>query len=327
MSTTWMKKLGLGLILMLSVGLACPAGGAAQAEEPYRYFAETGHIVRGQFLEFFDKYGGTRIFGYPLTEPFVENGLTVQYFQNARFEAHPTNPAPYQVQLGLLGVELKYGSASVAPPSSNSRSRHYFPETGHTVSYAFLDFFKVNGGIDVFGYPITEMHYERGRIVQYFQRLKMEWHPEDRVTPVQIGNLGQLYLNAYRDRIPPEALRAVANPTLGNVTPEATPIGGLQVSLSLRYSVLGKDTDQTVSVHVKTEDGQPLPNAQVRVEVTNAAGKVLGSSPVVLTDARGFVKVPLTVTGGQNGERLFVRATVTSGGVQAGAEDVFLLWW
>lgn len=70
-----------------------------------RYFPETRHSVRGLFLTYFDRHGGLYSFGYPVSEPYDQDGLWVQYFQRARFEHHPGNPAAYRVQLGLLGDE------------------------------------------------------------------------------------------------------------------------------------------------------------------------------------------------------------------------------
>ena len=59
------------------------------AQEPVQYFPETGHTVRGEFLDYFNQHGGLRIFGYPITEQFSLNGRTVQYFQRARLESLP----------------------------------------------------------------------------------------------------------------------------------------------------------------------------------------------------------------------------------------------
>src|SRR5207244_9299315 len=43
---------------------------------------------------------------YPLSEEVSENGLTVQYFERARFEWHPENAGtPYEVLLGRLGAD------------------------------------------------------------------------------------------------------------------------------------------------------------------------------------------------------------------------------
>lgn len=326
----WIRKFTLGLVLTLLLCLGWVPSGQAQIGGGYRYFAETQHAVRGEFLEFFDTYGGLSIFGYPRTEPFVQDGFVVQYFQNARFESHPENPAPYRVQLGLLGVDLKYERPRIVPPAISSRSRHYFPETGHTVAFSFLDFFKANGGIDVFGYPISETHFENGRVVQYFQRMKLEWHSDNRVTPVQIGNLGELYIEVYRDLIPLEALTGVENAQIQDLIPEITPTppsSGLRASMSLRFSVLDQQKKQMASVLVVTTDGQPRPNARVQIQLTGPAGEPLGTSEVILTDAQGFARIPLYVVGGRNGDKVFVHATVTFETLQTAAEDVFLLWW
>lgn len=162
-----------------------------------RYFPETGYTVIGGFLDFWESRGGLDIFGYPISNEFREGNFTVQYFQRARFEWHPENPPRYRVQLGLLGQQV-YGR--IDPPVPNwttpwCRSQRYFPETGHVVSNAFLEFFDRRGGLDIFGYPISEAMYEGSLIVQYFQRARMEWHPENPGPyKVQLGLLGsQVY--------------------------------------------------------------------------------------------------------------------------------------
>ncbi|MEK7787704.1 MAG: hypothetical protein AAB658_20055, partial [Chloroflexota bacterium] len=137
-----------GFVLLLAV-----AAVSAQSEDDPRYFAETGHTISGAFLKFFDEHGGLEVFGYPITEQFVDaNGLLVQYFQRGRFEWHSGNPEGFQVQLGLLGDELGYArpplTASQIPAANNPRCK-YFSETKHSVCYAFLDYFQERGGIDV----------------------------------------------------------------------------------------------------------------------------------------------------------------------------------
>lgn len=70
-------------------------------------FPETGQSVGGGFRRFWEANGGVPIFGFPITGEFKENGLTVQYFERARFEHHPgSNPAKWDVMLGLVGSEL-----------------------------------------------------------------------------------------------------------------------------------------------------------------------------------------------------------------------------
>lgn len=72
----------------------------------------TRHTISGKILEYWNKYGGLKQFGFPLSEQFQEvsptdgKTYTVQYFERNRFELHPENADPYAVQLGLLGVQL-----------------------------------------------------------------------------------------------------------------------------------------------------------------------------------------------------------------------------
>jgi hypothetical protein len=66
------------------------------------------------------------------------------------------------------------------PPSDpNWRPPVYFPETGHYIYDAFRDYWQHFGGLDIFGYPITEQRQENGMWVQYFERARFEWHPEN----------------------------------------------------------------------------------------------------------------------------------------------------
>jgi hypothetical protein len=75
------------------------------------YFPETRHTVSGKILEYWNRYGGLQQFGFPLSEAFEEisaadgKTYTVQYFERNRFELHPEKAAPYEVELGLLGVQ------------------------------------------------------------------------------------------------------------------------------------------------------------------------------------------------------------------------------
>ena len=160
----------LGLCLGLSLSVSSAEG---PRNIPSQYFPQTGHYVIGGFLDFFNRHGGLAVFGYPITDEFPEGGMTVQYFERARFEWHPGNPWPYQVQLGLLGTQIHGG---VDPPMPNPGwrwDRRYFPQTGHVVCGPFLGLWE-RYGLDIFGYPITEAIAYDGVVIQYFQRARME---------------------------------------------------------------------------------------------------------------------------------------------------------
>jgi len=70
------------------------------------YFDVTRHNVCGNFVDFWNEFGGLFVFGYPVTEPFEENGLTVQYFERGRLEYQPgVWPERLDVLLGRLAAE------------------------------------------------------------------------------------------------------------------------------------------------------------------------------------------------------------------------------
>jgi len=167
------------------------------------YVEATGHNLGFAFRRFFEANGGVDIFGYPRTGELTEDGGTVQYFQRARFEYHPEHVGtPYEVQLTLLGDWLTAGRAFPrAEPFPSEEQHRYFPETGHGLHFAFWRFFAENGGLDIFGYPVSEEFPEQqpdGSVftVQYFQRARFEYHPEQAGTPyeVQLGLLGDAVL-------------------------------------------------------------------------------------------------------------------------------------
>jgi len=70
------------------------------------YFAQSHHIVRGAFLNFYNHYGSLKIFGLPLTEAFSEGGQLVQYFERARLVA--TGARVAITPLGVLMAGGRY---------------------------------------------------------------------------------------------------------------------------------------------------------------------------------------------------------------------------
>lgn len=87
----------------------------------------------------------------------------------------------------------------VLPLSTQAQSStsQYFPETGHSVSGRFLEYWRGNGGLAVFGYPLTDELEENGRKVQYFERQRFELHSENkRPYDVLLGRLGVEVLQA-----------------------------------------------------------------------------------------------------------------------------------
>ena len=91
------------ILVLPGLLVAAPDAGAQEA-----CFPETGQCVQEPFLTYWRTHGGLAIHGYPLSAASpeqLEDGKTylVQYFERARFEYHPGNPAPYDVLLGQFG--------------------------------------------------------------------------------------------------------------------------------------------------------------------------------------------------------------------------------
>jgi len=244
-----------------------------------RCFPQSGHTVSGAFLRFFETRGGLDIFGYPLTEAFVENGLTVQYFQRAKMEWHPNNPPNYRVQLALLGDLIGSKSPPISKneiPSPRDSNRRYYPQTGHTISFSFLRYFDTRGGLDIFGYPISELLVENGLIVQYFQRARMEWHPNLNGGSVLLGLLGDEYLKMYPAPFTVSQAQACNQRTL---TLRAWP----------KYPLVGRSGFQTIYITVLDEEGRPVADAQGNVVVHLRERDALYS--ITPTNDRGFTSV------------------------------------
>lgn len=166
----------------------------------------TGYRPSDRFASYWQANGGLPMFGYAITPERVEKSATdgknyiVQWFERARFEYHPEYAGTKnEVLLGLLGVQLTNGRQfATTPPPANVESV-CAKETGHCVWGRFLDRWR-ELGVPIVGLPISDQQQERstdGRVywVQYFERARFEYHPENKPPfDVLLGLLGtQLY--------------------------------------------------------------------------------------------------------------------------------------
>ena len=180
-----------------------------------RCFAETGKCLRWAFLNYWFTHGGLSQFGLPVTGELTETlgdgkSYTVQYTERARFEWHPENRGKEsQVLLGRLGADLSAPRSSEQPfkpvPQCGTCGLLYFKETGHHVGAELRGYWESNGGIPVFGYPLSEAFREKSQtdgkeyLVQYFERNRLEYHPENKGTPFEVL-LGLLGVQTYQGR-------------------------------------------------------------------------------------------------------------------------------
>jgi len=193
-------------IVVLLIGyLSGPTGTVSAAQD---YYGDTGHYLFGQFRDFWNGNGGLLQFGYPISKVLnakSENGqqYPTQYLQRAVFEEHAENiGTPFEV-LGRRLSALQTATRAKTDPNFQTVAqptdgRAWFKETGHSLggdaaSDAIRAFWQKAGtqqqSILVFGYPISEPFDEMQppppagdnmmHRVQYFERYRLEYHPEN----------------------------------------------------------------------------------------------------------------------------------------------------
>ncbi len=224
----------LMLLAMLTTLVAWPRPVQVQAEEEIaatypppqaHYFPETGHAAVNYFLTAWQNTPNNLFtLGYPISRPFIEESFTnpgeyyrVQYYERAVLEEHPENYGRdgnrFYILGRLMGRELAKGRENepsfqaVANPGDGT----WIEATRHTLTNnpaPFRGFWEQNGGLDTFGYPISEQFQEVNQAdgqtywVQYFERQRMEWHPDEpnAAYRIQLGLLGNEYRDANHEK-------------------------------------------------------------------------------------------------------------------------------
>jgi methionine-rich copper-binding protein CopC len=183
-------------------------------------FKETGEIVCGKFLAYWNTHGGLAQQGFPISGEMQERSdtdgktYTVQYFERAVFEAHPENQAPNDVLLSLLGnflYQQKYAQGAPNQKPNTTAGSVLFRETGKRLGGRFLQYWQQNGGLAQQGYPISDEFQEKSDLdgktytVQYFERAVFEMHTENKPPfDVLLSQLGTFrYKQKYGTSSPP----------------------------------------------------------------------------------------------------------------------------
>ena len=153
--------------------------------------------VSARLRAYYERCGGERIFGRPISTLIASGPITYQWYERARLEYDPRLAGtPAEVRGGRLGAERTAGR--VLPPGGQVPGGRYFPQTGHSIAGGFRAFWEQNGGVEVLGYPISPEMQEtladgQAHTVQYFERARLELHPQLAGTPfaIQLGLLGR----------------------------------------------------------------------------------------------------------------------------------------
>ncbi|MBL8090054.1 MAG: hypothetical protein JNJ43_06985 [Anaerolineales bacterium] len=308
------------LSLLIAITLLTASWGIVSAQTPdTKYFSETGHNVTGEFLTFYNNNpNATFLYGYPITEQFIsKDGKTVQYFQRARFEYVAEKPAGQRVQLTLLGRQT-YTSAGALNVDNPFACRLYV-ETGFSVCFAFLEFFDQYGGVSQFGYPISGFEYHENKLVQYFEKARLEWQPwmleGQRVV---VSDLGRIYF----DRLGEDpALLAPASP-LDNAPIIVT---SLQVRAFAWKAVTLASDNQLFFVIVQDQNGAPVANANCTAVVHWPNG--VNDSTIIATNTTGIGIISLQFQNQPYGSLIYVDVNCSLNSLSGTTTTSFRIWY
>ncbi len=263
------------------------------------YFPYTGHSVSGAYLTYFRKHGGYAGLGPPETEAVDVDGSLTQYFAAQQLVYNPVAHVVLPVHLGLAAAPGRDWLLPVKKVRNTADTR-YYPQTGHSVTNRFLQFYLAHGGPSTFGLPISEKREVNGRLVQYFENAELVWSakPDDLDGYVYAGPLGIRSLVSGglivgRDLPPPlhalMALPSAPRPIVAEPRPSTTalpqklsrPASATATNYFIQTPVpsptpLLSDTEQATSTAISTgaQDAPPALLSGRRCSAQASAGRI-----------------------------------------------------
>ena len=163
------------------------------------YVEATDHTLAGVLLDYWRATGGAAVYGNPISEPFAaENGYYSQAFERGIFQYRPdvvwtVEPIVRLMPIGQAALDDRVGTFRADGRRGNGggdrRGAAWRPlnpdgatvagvvadgglfveATGHTISDAFLAWYRRHEGDFYLGNPLSEPLRERGRMVQWFE--------------------------------------------------------------------------------------------------------------------------------------------------------------
>jgi hypothetical protein len=305
------------LLLVLSIWLTQWGPASAQSAD-VQFFPETGHHVKGDFLRFYKSVPDPKlVFGYPLTEQMTsKDGKTVQYFQRARFELRTDRPENQRVQLTSVGQAFYQPTNQLK--LSNTSGCDLFT-TGYSVCFAFLDFYKANGGATQFGNPISPFEFHENLIVQYFERARFEWRadrPEDQ--RVVLTDLGRLYFDQLGED--PAQLKPI-RPLDATINA----ILSIKVRAFVQKPITRSSGQQTVYVIVQSQTLQAVSNATGKATISWPDGRT--EDYFFTTNSSGLGTVTFNFANQKQGELVPIDIVVVYQGLAGTTKTSFRIWY
>lgn len=244
------------------------------------YIPETGQSIDGAFLDYWRSWGGANVFGNPITPEMTENGRIVQYYSYARFEYAPGDPDGAIVHLGKIGAELRPAALPRTSPLASRSALYardlarealawlpvdakaaaeldpavvrYVPESKHTISQGFRDFWQASGEAGYLGNPLTEEYIIGDTSYQVFERGKLAWTPGQYVWMAPIG---ETLAQKYQLDMAPRAQGDLPVYSEDLFVPPAPPEFWIDVNLTTQYMTVYQGNNVVAGTYVST--GRP----------------------------------------------------------------------
>jgi len=280
--------------------------------------------VAEPFRDYYNTKGGALLLGTAITPELIEDGVRVQYFQNVRLEYHPRLPEGKQVIPSSIGVNFSSNSTPCTQPQVVAPNAYYFG--CHSVRQEFLWFFNQQGGLQFFGYPISEMYISGTQLIQHFERASIVWN-KSKPVEYQFGlaNLGSQWCSLNKkcvtDRV---ANITTALPTFTLTLPAASP-KELALKTLPEYPVLDVRTQQqTLKAWITDNAGKPISGVVVSFLV-----QYVVNSERYLThpsDKYGYASVSLAVRSYKPGDFVLYKATASQNGITVSGNGSFVVW-
>lgn len=260
------------VFLLLSLA-ACQTDRTAVTDTPC---TATGLCVAEVFQPFYLEHGGQRIFGLPHREAYIDqnSGRTIQYFDNMRLEYDHAAEQVVITHLGTWALEpLRRDRPSVIPDNSP------------ILENAFGAFYAQNSGPVILGAPLTNQIEEGQLRVQYFEKGRLEWHPEAQVgRQVQLTPLGQSHF-----------ILEAPNPGISIIAMPETRARSAEVTAAVSAPILYQGDNQILYVIAEdANNGLPLPGLIVTLQMRFSDGTPMQTQVVGQpTNSLGLTQVQL----------------------------------
>jgi hypothetical protein len=212
------------------------------------------------------------------------------------------------------------GVAPTALIPTNGSACRFFQQTGKNVCFAFLQFYDGNNGSVFFGDPISDVEIRDGRYVQYFDRARLEWQPDNPSDQhVALTDLGTIEF--YARDIHPSTL----NNNIIQIPDPVTTI--LNVHAFVDRALLPAYSQQTIYIIVQDQKLAPVEGAKISVRVYHPGRAEPQLLTPFITTENGISSEQFSIDNIPAKDLVRIEVTASYKGLTSNTSTWFRVWW